>query len=207
MHHASCGGLLRGARLLDPVRKIIATHGFSGNSLCSSTSAPILIVRRVAPIGLLVGMSRPCFPGIAGNVVMGIGFSICNSRRFRKGIDLICPAVSTTARAFPMRMGLTGAHRHVHPKVFNHIAIDFNALQRIIIPSRTVIGHTNSNSHCMCICGSNGISCGGMRLKHQVKARCRLVSKIRSGSRIIITNRAHLTSNIRITMGWGLEVD
>lgn len=204
MRHATCGGLLRGASLMDPVGKIIATHGCSGKSVCDN-KGPILMMRRVAPIGLVVGMSRDCFARIGGNTPMSMGLSMCNSRVFGNAVGLVCPAVSTTAHAFPVRVGLSGESRHIHPKVFTHTALGFNATSGIIIPSLTVIGRTNSNSHCICICGSNGMSCGGMRLNEHVKARCRLGSNIPGGSRMIITNRTHLTGNIRMRMrGWCL---
>lgn len=158
------------------------------------------MMRRVAPIGLLVGISRACFAGIGGNAPISIGLSMCNSRIFAKAVGLVCPAVSTAAHAFRMRVELSGGSRHIHPNVFTHTALGFKATRGIIIPSLTVIGRTNSNSHCMFICGSNGISCGGIRLNEHVNARCRLGSNMPSGSRIMITKRSHLIGNVRMRM-------
>lgn len=180
----------------------MATHGCSDNSVCDN-NGPILAIRGVAPIGLLVGMSRICFAGIGGNTPIGIGLSICNSRTFRNGVDLVCPAVSPSAHAFRIRVRLPGRGRGMHPKVFTHTDLGFNARRGIIIPSLTVIGRTNTNSHCICMCGSKGIACGGIRLKHHVNARCRLGSNMPGGSRMIVTNRAQLVGNARMRMrGW-----
>ncbi len=191
-----CGGVVRGARLLDPVSNVIATHGCSGNSLCTNTT--VLAIRRVHPIGLLIGMSRGCCSGMGGNSGTVVALSTLPNRGFATAMSLGCPAVGTTARAFPMRLVLDGRSRGIHPNVFTHTRLGFNARRHIMIPSVTVIGRPNSNRHFICMCGRNGMGCIGMRLNRHLSSTCRLLNNIPSNTAMIVTNRNQLTSNVRI---------
>lgn len=194
---ASYANLLENSKLLSPISGIVTVRNYDSGDMYSG-STPIYTIQQIRPVKLLVNISEVYFTTIKKGQEVDIRMDVYPGEVFKAKVSLVYPTVDAGTRTFPVELKVDNNDEKVRPGMFARAILSFGALDRVVVPDRSVVKQAGSGDRYVYVYKAGKVSYEKVVLGKRLGDRYEVVSGLLDGDQVVTTGQSRLINGAEV---------